>query len=77
MTLEMVNAEIRFIMYFSPKDGEALYSLAKTRLSSDKAQIMNALKWSSDLNWGKYEKPPHHWGLTESKSLWLHSGDDK
>ena len=52
MTLEMVNAEIRLIMFFAAEDGEALCSQKKKkkRLSSDMAQIRNALKKTSDLN---------------------------
>ena len=50
MTLEMINAEIRLIMFFAAEDGEALYSQKKIRLSSDMAQIRNALKQTSDLN---------------------------
>ena len=41
------------------------------------AQIMNALKQSSALNWRKYGKPLDHLDLTEIKALWLHSGCDK
>ena len=41
------------------------------------AQIMNALKQSSDLNWRKYGKPLGYLGLTDIKHLWLHSGCDK
>jgi hypothetical protein len=47
MTLEMVNAEIRLILFFVAEDGEALCSQKKKkhpRLSSDMAQIRNALK---------------------------------
>ena len=56
MTLEMVNAEIRLIMFFAAEDEEALCSQKKkkknkqTRLSNDMAQIRNALKKTSDLN---------------------------
>ena len=31
----MVNTEIRLIMFFAVKDGEALYSQKKTRLGAD------------------------------------------
>ena len=31
----MVNAEIRLIIFFAAKDGEALYSQQKTRLGAD------------------------------------------
>ena len=31
----MVNTEIRLIMFFAVKDGEALYSQKKTRLGDD------------------------------------------
>ena len=31
----MVNTKIRLIIFFAPKDGEALYKSAKTRLGAD------------------------------------------
>ena len=31
----MVNTKIRLIIFFAPKDGEALYSQQKTRLEAD------------------------------------------
>ena len=31
----MVNTEIRLIIFFAAKDGEALYQSAKTRLGAD------------------------------------------
>ena len=32
---QMVNTEIRLIMFFAAKDGDALYSQQKTRLGAD------------------------------------------
>ena len=39
----MVNTEIRLIIFFAPKDGEALYSQQKQDLELTVAQIMNSL----------------------------------
>ena len=46
----MVNTEIRMIMFFVAKDGEALYSQQKQELELTVAQIMNSLLPNSDLN---------------------------
>ena len=46
----MVNAEIRLIMFFAAKDGEALYSQQKQDWELTVAQIMNSLLPNSDLN---------------------------
>ena len=39
----MVNTEIRLIIYFAAKDGEALYSQQKQDQELTVAQIMNSL----------------------------------
>ena len=49
----MVNTEIRLIMSFAAKDGEALYSKQKQDQEQTVAQIMNSLLPNSDLNWKK------------------------
>jgi len=46
----MVNTEIRLIMFFAAKDGEALYSQQKQDQELIVAQIMNSLLQNSDLN---------------------------
>ena len=46
----MVNTEIRLIMFFAAKDGEALYSQQKQDREMTVAQIMNILLPNSDLN---------------------------
>ena len=46
----MVNTEIRLIIFFAAKDGEALYSQQKQDQELTMAQIMNALLQNSDLN---------------------------
>ena len=46
----MVNTEIRLILFFATKDGEALYSQQKQDQELTVAQIMNSLLKSSDLN---------------------------
>ena len=47
---QMVNTEIRLIMFFAAKDGEALYSQQKQDWELTVAQIMNSLLLNSDLN---------------------------
>ena len=47
---EMVNTEIRWIIFFAAKDGEALYSQQKQDRELTVAQIMNFLLPNSDLN---------------------------
>ena len=46
----MINTEIRLIMFFAAKDGEALYSQQKQDLELTVTQIMNSLLQNSDLN---------------------------
>ena len=47
---QMVNTEIRLIIFFAAKDGEALYSQHKQDQELTVAQIMNSLLPNSDLN---------------------------
>ena len=44
----MVNSEIRLIIFFAAKDGEALYSQQKQEQEQTAAQIMNSLFPNSD-----------------------------
>ena len=46
----MVNTEIRLIVFFAAKDGEALYSQQKQDWELTMAQIMDPLLPNSDLN---------------------------
>ena len=46
----MVNFEIRLIIFFAAKDGQALYSQQKQDGELTVAQIMNSLLPNSDLN---------------------------
>ena len=46
----MVNTEIRLIIFFAAKDGEALYSQQKQDWELTVAQIMDSLLQDSDLN---------------------------
>ena len=46
----MVSTEIRLIILFAAKDGEALYSQQKQDWDLTVAQIMNSLLVTSDLN---------------------------
>ena len=47
---QMVNTEIRLIIFFAAKDGEALYSQQKQDQELTVAQIMNFLLPNSGLN---------------------------
>ena len=60
----MVNTEIRLIIFFASKDGEALYSQQKQDQELTVAQIMNSLLPNSDVNWRKYGKPLDYSGMT-------------
>ena len=46
----MANTEIRLIIFFAAKDGEALYSQQKQDQELTVAQIMNSLLPNSDLS---------------------------
>ena len=52
----MVNTEIRLIIFFAAKDGEALYSQQKQDRKLTVAQIMNSLLPNSDLKLKKVGK---------------------
>ena len=60
----MGNTDIRLIIFFAAKDGEALYSQQKQDQELTVAQIMNSLLPNSDVNWRKYGKPLDHSGMT-------------
>ena len=47
---QMGNTEIRLIIFFAAKDGEALYSQQKEDRELTVAQIMNSLLPNSDSN---------------------------
>ena len=47
---QMVNTEIRLIIFFAAKDGEALYSQQKQDWELTVAQKMNSLLPNSDLD---------------------------
>ena len=47
---QMVNTEIRLIIFFAAKDGDTLYSQQKQNHELTEAQIMNSLFTNSDLN---------------------------
>ena len=62
----MVNTEIRLIIFFAAKDGEALYHQQKKKKDQELtvAQIMNSLLPNSDLNRRKQGKPLDNSGMT-------------
>ena len=66
----MVNIEIRLIIFFAAKDGEALYSQQKQDQELTVAQIMNSLLPNS-LKLKNLGKPLDHSGMTLIKSLMI------
>ena len=60
----MAKTEIRLIIFFVAKDGEALYNQQKQDQELAVAQIMNSLLPNSDLNWRKQGKPLDHSSMT-------------
>ena len=60
----MANTEIRLIIFFAAKDGEALYSQQKQDQELTVAQIMNSLLPNADSSWRKQEKLLDHSGMT-------------
>ena len=50
---QMVNTEIRLIIFFAAKDGKAIYRQQKQDWELTVAQIMSSLLPNSDLNWRK------------------------
>ena len=48
--LQMINNKIRLIIFFTAKDGEALYRQQKQDQELTVAQIMSSLMQNSDLN---------------------------
>ena len=47
---QMINTEIRLIIFFTVKDGEAVYSEQKQDQELTVTQIMNSLMINSNLN---------------------------
>ena len=60
----MVDTEIRLIIFFAAKDGEALNSQQKQDWELTVAWIMNSLLPNSDWNGRKQGKPLDHSGMT-------------
>ena len=73
----MVNTEIRLIIFYAAKDGEALYSQQKLDQELAVAQTMNSLLPNSDLNWRKWGKSLDHKVWPKSNPLWLYSESEK
>ena len=61
---QMVNTEIRLIIFFATEDGEALYSQQKQDLELTVAQIMGSLLKISGLNRRKQGKSLGYSGIT-------------
>ena len=62
----MVNTEIRLIIFFAAKDGEALYSQQKIRLGADCGSDPELLRAKFRLKLRKVGKTtrPYHSGMT-------------
>ena len=60
----MANTEIRLIIFFAAKDGEALYSQQKQDWELTVAQIMSFLLPNSDVKGRKQGKLLDHSGMT-------------
>ena len=65
----MANTEIRLIIFFAAKDGEAPYSQQKQDWEQTVAVIVNSLLPNSELNWRKWGKPLEHSDMTYIKFL--------
>ena len=68
---QMVNSEIRLIIFFAAKAGEALYSQQKQDWELTVAQIMNSLLPNSDLNCSRQHQgiPQIFCAFTDSKLI--------
>ena len=60
----MVNTEIRLIIFFAAKDGEALFFSAKTRLGADCGSDYELLIAKFRLKLEKVGKTLDHSGMT-------------
>ena len=73
----MVDTEIRLIIFFTAKDGEALYSQQKQDQQLTVAQIMNSY---GQIQTEIEESRENHWIIQvwpKSNPLWLYSKIDK
>ena len=61
----MVNTEIRLIIFFAAKDGEALYSQQKQDWELTVAEIMNSLLQNSDFNQVRKSIRPFRYYLSQ------------
>ena len=61
----MVNNEIRLIIFFAAKDGEALYSQQKQDQELTVAQIVNSLFPNSDLKKVRKTTRPFRYDLNQ------------
>ena len=73
----MVNTEIRWIIFFAAKDGEALYSQQKQDWELTMAQIMNSLLQNSDITEESRENHQTIQVWPKSNPLPLYSRSDK
>ena len=64
MDITRWSTQIRLIIFFAAKDGEALYSQQKQDQELTVARIMNPLLPDSDWNWRKWRKPLDRSGIT-------------
>ena len=74
---QIINTQIRLIIFFAAKDGESLYSQQRQDWELTVTQIMNSILPNSDLNWRKQGKLQAVQVWPKSNPLWLYRGSDK
>ena len=71
----MVNTDIRLIMFFAVKDGEAPYSQQKQDLELSVAQLISSLLQNSGWNWPvSWRRTTHSQANTEKRCPFHHRG---
>ena len=73
----MINTEIRLIIFFAAKDGEALYSQQKQDWELTVDQIVSSLLPNSELNWESRENYQTIKVCPKLNPIWLYSESDK
>ena len=73
----MANTEIRLVIFFAAKDGEALYSQQKQDRKLTVAQIMNSLLPNSDLKLKKVGKTTRLFRHDPNQIPYEHRGNEK
>ena len=74
---QMVNTEIRLIIFFAANNGEALYNQRKQDQELTVAQIINSLLQNSGLNWRSRKNHQTIQVWPKSNPLRLYTGGDE